>query len=37
MEQKERVSLAANSMYNAHVLTDVGCRSIWEEGKKIGY
>lgn len=37
MEQRDNVSLAANSMYNAHVLTDVGCRSIWEEGKKTGY
>ena len=24
-------------MYDAHILTDVGCRSIWEHGKKVGY
>jgi len=24
-------------MYDAHILTDVGCRNIWEHGKKIGY
>lgn len=24
-------------MYDTHILTDVGCRSIWEHGKKIGY
>lgn len=24
-------------MYDAHILTDVGCRSVWEHGKKIGY
>lgn len=24
-------------MYDTHILTDVGCRSIWEHGKKVGY
>ena len=24
-------------MYDAHILTDKGCRSIWEHGKKTGY
>ena len=24
-------------MYDAHILTDEGCRSIWEDGKKVGY
>lgn len=24
-------------MYDAHILTDIGCRSIWEHGKKMGY
>ena len=24
-------------MYDTHVLTDVGCRSVWEHGKKVGY
>lgn len=24
-------------MYDAHILTDEGCRSIWEHGKKVGY
>lgn len=24
-------------MYDTHILTDVGCRSIWEHGKKTGY
>jgi len=24
-------------MYDAHILTDVGCRSVWEHGKKVGY
>jgi len=24
-------------MYDAHILTDVGCRNIWEHGKKVGY
>ncbi len=33
----EGTSLAANSMYGDHVLTDIGCRSVWEKGKKVGY
>lgn len=24
-------------MYETHILTDEGCRSIWEHGKKTGY
>ena len=24
-------------MYETHILTDAGCRSVWEAGKKIGY
>lgn len=24
-------------MYDAHILTDIGCRSVWEHGKKVGY
>jgi hypothetical protein len=24
-------------MYDTHILTDVGCRSVWEHGKKTGY
>ncbi len=24
-------------MYDAHILTDEGCRSVWEHGKKVGY
>lgn len=24
-------------MYETHILTDVGCRSIWEAGEKVGY
>ncbi|MEJ2758329.1 MAG: DUF6379 domain-containing protein [Anaerolineales bacterium] len=24
-------------MYDTHILTDVGCRSVWERGKKVGY
>lgn len=24
-------------MYDTHILTDVGCRSLWEHGKKTGY
>jgi len=24
-------------MYETHILTDVGCRSVWESGKKVGY
>ncbi len=24
-------------MYDTHILTDVGCRSLWEHGKKVGY
>jgi hypothetical protein len=24
-------------MYEQHILTDEGCRSIWEHGKKVGY
>jgi hypothetical protein len=24
-------------MYDNHILTDEGCRSIWEHGKKVGY
>ena len=24
-------------MYDTHVLTDVGARSVWEHGKKVGY
>jgi len=24
-------------MYETHILTDVGCRSVWEAGKKVGY
>jgi hypothetical protein len=24
-------------MHELHILTDVGCRSVWESGKKIGY
>ena len=24
-------------MYDKHILTDEGCRSIWEHGKKVGY
>lgn len=24
-------------MYDAHILTDIGCRSVWEQGKKVGY
>jgi hypothetical protein len=24
-------------MYDAHILTDVGCRSVWEHGEKVGY
>lgn len=24
-------------MYDTHILTDEGCRSIWEHGRKIGY
>lgn len=24
-------------MYEAHILTDIGCRSMWEHGKKVGY
>lgn len=27
----------ADLMYDKHILTDEGCRSIWERGKKIGY
>jgi len=26
-----------NPMYDAHILTDIGCRSVWEHGKKVGY
>lgn len=33
----DNVALALNSMYKNHILTDVGCRSIWERGKKTGY
>ena len=33
----ENMSSASNSMYTAHVLTDVGARSIWEKGQKVGY
>ncbi len=24
-------------MYEAHILTDVGCRSVWEDGRKTGF
>ncbi|MGD0878523.1 MAG: DUF6379 domain-containing protein [Anaerolineales bacterium] len=24
-------------MYDTHILTDMGCRSVWEHGKKVGY
>jgi hypothetical protein len=24
-------------MYDTHILTDEGCRSVWEDGKKTGY
>ncbi|THF75221.1 C-glycoside deglycosidase beta subunit domain-containing protein [Cohnella fermenti] len=24
-------------MYDNHILTDVGCRNVWENGKKVGY
>jgi hypothetical protein len=24
-------------MYDTHILTDQGCRSIWDHGKKVGY
>ena len=24
-------------MYDTHILTDIGCRSVWEHGKKTGY
>ena len=24
-------------MYDTHILTDVGCRSLWEHGKKVGF
>lgn len=24
-------------MYDKHILTDEGCRSVWENGRKIGY
>lgn len=24
-------------MYDKHILTDIGCRSVWELGKKVGY
>ncbi|MGI6326096.1 MAG: C-glycoside deglycosidase beta subunit domain-containing protein [Saccharofermentanales bacterium] len=24
-------------MYDKHILTDEGCRSVWENGKKVGY
>lgn len=24
-------------MYETHILTDVGCRNIWEAGKKVGF
>jgi hypothetical protein len=24
-------------MYDTKILTDVGCRSLWEHGKKVGY
>ncbi len=24
-------------MYDTHILTDVGCRSVWEHGKRVGY
>jgi hypothetical protein len=24
-------------MYEKHILTDEGCRSVWERGKKVGY
>ena len=24
-------------MYEVHILTDVGCRSTWEHGEKVGY
>lgn len=35
MSKLNGVSLAANSMYGSHVLTDIGCRSVWENGKKL--
>lgn len=33
----DSMSSASNSMYTAHVITDVGARNIWERGKKVGY
>jgi len=24
-------------MYDTHILTDIGCRSVWEHGRKTGY
>lgn len=24
-------------MYDTHILTDVGCRNVWEHGKKVGW
>lgn len=24
-------------MYEAHILSDEGCRSVWEHGRKVGY
>ena len=37
MKEMEKVPKSTNSMYRKHILTDVGCRSIWEHGKKVGY
>ena len=33
----KKIPSAANAMYAAHMLTDIGCRSVWEKGKKVGY
>ena len=35
MEQTRRTS--TNSIYEPYILTDIGCRNIWEAGHRTGY
>lgn len=32
-----QMSTSSNSMYSAHVISEAGPRSIWEDGKKTGF
>lgn len=37
MKELKNICGAVNSMYSSHILTDIGCRSMWEDGRKIGF